>query len=153
MIGQERDRSEKLARIGMGWRREQRLGVALFHQLSMPHDRDPVAKVMDYRQVMADEQDGDAEFLPQIHQQIEHMRLDGNVKRRDRLIAHQNLRLQRQGACDGCALSLTAGQICRLAAKQRLIKPRFGKEIACAGLAIRAGTDPVDIERQPHLRQ
>ena len=44
--------------------------------------------------------------------QLEDLRLDRHVERADRLVAHQQLRLEDHGARDGHALALAAGQ-CR----------------------------------------
>ena len=51
------------------------------------HHRDPVGDVVDHRQIVRDEQIGEAELLLQVLQQIEDLRLHRNVERRDRLVA------------------------------------------------------------------
>ena len=50
---------------------------------------DPVAQVLDHAEVVADEQIGEAELAAQVHEQVEHLRLDRDVERRHRLVADQ----------------------------------------------------------------
>ena len=56
---------------------------------------------------MSDEQVGQAEFAPQVQEQVQDLRLDGDVERRDRLVADDELRTQRQSPGDADALALT----------------------------------------------
>ncbi|GAA3220022.1 hypothetical protein GCM10020256_25600 [Streptomyces thermocoprophilus] len=69
----------------------------------MPHDS----------QVVGDEQERDAEFLLHLLKQVDDLRLDGHVQRGDRLVGDDQLRLQREGAGDADALTLTAGELVR----------------------------------------
>ena len=64
---------------------------------------------------MADEEIGEAEALLQLDQQVQHLRLHGDVERRDRLVEHQDLRPQHQRARDGDALALAAREHVRIA--------------------------------------
>ena len=52
------------------------------------HHRDPVADVLDDAHVVGDEQVGQAELALELLEQVEHLRLDRHVERRDRLVAH-----------------------------------------------------------------
>ena len=52
----------------------------------------------------------------QVLQQIDDLRLDRDVERRDRLVAHDQLRLDRERARDADALALAAGEFVRIAA-------------------------------------
>jgi len=51
-----------------------------------------------------------AELLLQILQQIDDLRLDGDVERGNRLVEHEELRIRGQRARDTDALSLSAGE-------------------------------------------
>jgi hypothetical protein len=44
-----------------------------------------------HRKVMRNEQEGQAEFFLQILKQVHHLRLDRDIKRRDRFIANDQL--------------------------------------------------------------
>ena len=76
--------------------------------------RDPVGDVPHDRQVVGDEQVGQAELLLEVLQQVDHLRLDRHVERRDRLVADDDLRAQRERAGDPDALALAAGELVRV---------------------------------------
>ena len=78
------------------------------------HHRDPVGDVADHRQVVGDEDVGDAELLLQIVEQVEHLRLHREVERGHRLVADDDVGVQRQRAGDADALALTAGELLRV---------------------------------------
>ena len=66
--------------------------------------------MLDHAQVMGDEQVGQAHLLLQVLKHIDHLGLDGNVQGRDRLVADDELWVDRQGAGNAHALPLTAGE-------------------------------------------
>jgi len=45
------------------------------------HDRDPMGHVLDDGEIMADEEEREAELALQVLQQVHDLRLDGNVER------------------------------------------------------------------------
>ena len=59
----------------------------------------------------------------QIHHQVQDLRLNGNVQRRNRLIADDKLRIQRQRAADADSLPPAAVQLMRVAVLIALGKP------------------------------
>ena len=59
---------------------------------------------------MADEDVGELQFLLQVLEQIDDLGLNGHVKGADRLVAHDHLRIQDQGAGGADALALAAGE-------------------------------------------
>ena len=87
-----RHRREQRARIGMVRRREQRAPVGELDDLAEIHHRDAMRQVLDDRKVMADEQQREAEFVLQVGQQVDDLRLDGNVERGNRLVADDQVR-------------------------------------------------------------
>ena len=64
---------------------------ACFDQLSLKHYAYPVTKVSYYRQVVGNKQEREPMLLLQMLEQINHLRLNRNVQRGDRLICHQQL--------------------------------------------------------------
>lgn len=68
---------------------------------------------------MRDEQQRQAEFLFQLHQQIENLRLNGHVERRYGLVADQQVGFEHQRACDPDALALSARELVRIARERR----------------------------------
>ena len=74
------------------------------------HHRHPVADVLDHAQVVGDEEVGQPELLLQIEQQIEDLGLHRDVERGDRLVGHDQARIEGQGAGDADALALAAAE-------------------------------------------
>jgi hypothetical protein len=89
--------------------REQRVAPRLFDDAAEVHHRDFVAQVAHHAQVVADEQIGQAEVALQPHHQVQHLRLDGHVQRRHRLVAHHQLGPGRQRARRRRCAALSAG--------------------------------------------
>src|SRR4029453_17191599 len=83
---------------------------------------------------MCDEQIGKMMLALQVDQQIDHLGLDRYIKRRYRLVAHDQAGVQRQGAGDADALALAAGELMRVVL--HLIRPepdllkQFGDALA-----------------------
>ena len=61
--------------------------------LSEIHDGDAVADVLDHREIMRNEEVGELQLLLQVPQQIDDLRLDGDVERRDGLVSTMRLGL------------------------------------------------------------
>ena len=100
--------------------REQRALVGVFDDAAEIHHGDAVADVLDHRQIVRDEKISEPQFALQIHHQIEHLRLDRDVERGHRLVADDQLRLQRERARDTDALALAAGELVRIIVHLRL---------------------------------
>jgi hypothetical protein len=73
--------------------------------------------------VVADEDDGHPVLASQPIDQMQDLRLDRNIERRDSLVAHQQIRAQHRCPRDGHTLTLAAGQLRREPLRQRLIQP------------------------------
>src|SRR5712671_3082024 len=86
------------------------------------HDGDAVADVLDDGEVVGDEQIRKPELALQIAQQVDHLSLHRDVERRDRLIADDQARVERQRASDADTLALATGEFVREAVE------RFGPE-------------------------
>ena len=91
----------------------QRLGRTDLAQLAQVHHRHPVADLLDQREVVRDEQVAQPELGAQLLQQVEHLGLDQHVERGDRLVAHDQRRVQRDRPGDRHPLALAAGQLAR----------------------------------------
>ena len=89
---------------------EQRLRRLLLDDAAEIHDRHLGRDVLDDREIVADEQIGEAEVAAQLRQQVQDLRLHRDVERRSRLVAHHDARPQHEGARNGDALALAAGQ-------------------------------------------
>src|SRR5687768_2096159 len=105
----------------------QRLRIELFGarhlgNLAHIHDGDAVRDMLYYAEIVRDEDIGQVEVLLQVLQQVQSLRLDGNVQRRDWLITDDQLRVQRKGAGDANALALSARKFMRITAQ--VIRPQ-----------------------------
>ena len=89
------------------------VGRAVLDHDAVLHDEHPVAQVADHAEVVRDEQVADAGRALQVDEQVEDLRLDGHVERRDRLVEHDDGGARREGARDRDALALPAGELQR----------------------------------------
>ena len=64
-------------------------------------------------QIVGNEQVGQAQIAPQVHQQVQDLRLNRDIKRRDRLVQDQQGGVEGQRAGDADALALAPGQFMR----------------------------------------
>ena len=115
-----RQRREQAARVRMPRPREQCRGRRLLHQSSGIHHTDPLADLRDHAEIVRDVEQRRAVFLPQLVQQIEHHRLDGDVETRRRLVEQQQCGIGEQRHRDHHALLLAAGKLVRVAAHHAL---------------------------------
>ena len=101
------DGGQQAAGVGMDGVGHQLLRVGQFHDAALVDDCDPVRNVAHHREIMGDEQVGDAALLLQAAQQVEHLVADGHVQSADGLIGHDEFRLhdQRTGNADTLALA------------------------------------------------
>lgn len=95
----------------------------LFDDFSRFHHDHPIADLRRHPQVMGDKNKRQAEALAQFRQQAQHLRLDGNVQRGNRLIRHQNARFQRQRPGQTDSLPLSAGKLMGIAMDRFRIQP------------------------------
>jgi hypothetical protein len=72
--------------------------------------------MLDHAQVMRNEDVGQVKVMLQVFQQVNHLSLDRNIQRGDRLVADNQLGVERQGAGDAEALALAAAEGMRVAA-------------------------------------
>ena len=96
---------------------------AKFDHFAEIHHQHAVGDVADDVEVVADEEIGQAEFALEIGQQIEHLRLDRFVERRDRFVEDHQSRRQRQRARNVDTLALPAGNFVRIAAG-KILRPQ-----------------------------
>ena len=125
-------------RVWMVRRVEQRGCLRDFHQPAEIHDRDPVRDVPHHGEVVRYEHIGQAETLLQILHQVDHLRLDRNVQRGDRLVRDDQPRPHGQRAGDGDALPLAAGELEWEAAQMDRVEPdeaqQFDHAVAPGGM-------------------
>jgi hypothetical protein len=85
-----------------------------FHQLPRVHHGDVIGQITHNPEIVSNEENGHAELLTQLAQQLDDLRLDRNVQRRRGFIGHQEFGLGRQSHRDHDALLHSAGQFVRI---------------------------------------
>ena len=91
------------------------LAVADLDEPPEVHDRDPVGDLAQHGEVVRDEDVRQLEVLLQVAEEVQHLRLDRDVERRHGLVAHDQLRRERERARDADALPLAARELVRVA--------------------------------------
>ena len=111
------------------------------------HDGDPVGDVPHHGEVVADEEVGEGEALLQVGEEIEDLRLDRDVERRQRLVRHDEARGADRGARDGDALALAAGELVRVATRHRGVEAHHLQDGRDALARLSGAGESVDEER------
>ncbi len=94
------------------------------------HHRDPLAEMPDHRQIVRDEQIGQVELVAQILEQIDDLRLDRYVESRNRLVADDEFRVQRQGPRDSDPLPLAARHLMRISVGEIRVEAAHRQQLA-----------------------
>ena len=128
----------------MARRVEDRLGRAEFDDAAEIHHAQPVRHVPHHRQVVADEQIGQAEPCLQVAHQVEDLRLHRHVQRRGGFVADQEFRLARQRAGDRDALALAAGELVRVFVAVGRRQPDLRQQRARPGRAVPPPADDAE---------
>ena len=127
--------------------REQRRLAGRLHHLAQVHHRHPVGDVSHDSQVMRDEQIGEAELPLERAQQVDHLGAYRHVERRHRLVADQQLGVDRQRAGDADALALAAGELVRIAPRVLRSEPDHVQELRDPPRALASLRQSVDGQR------
>ena len=99
---------------------EQRADRLLLDLLPGIEHRDPLGGLRDHAHVVGDEHQRHSRLALQREQQIENLRLDGDVERRRRLVGDDQLRIAGDRHGDHHALVHAAGQLMRKRAQPPL---------------------------------
>lgn len=103
--------------------RQQRLGIRVkrilkqfirrtgFNHRPQIHNADVIRNMADDRQIMRDKHVSQLILILQIHQQIQNLCLNGNIKRRNRLVTDNKFRVQRNRTRNTDTLTATAIQL------------------------------------------
>jgi len=112
-------------------RLEDGVARAVLDDAALVHDRDDVADVAYHAEIVADEEVADAELALQVHEQVEDLALDGDVERRDGLVADDEVGLERERTGDSDALLLATRERGRPSVAQRRIDADSGQQRVC----------------------
>ena len=92
----------------------------------------------DHREIVADQEIGDAGVALQVAHQVEHLRLDRDVERRDRLVRDDQLGARDQRPRDGDALALAAGEFVRIFSRRARVEADGRERLGDARVALGA---------------
>ncbi len=112
--GRLRRRAQQLACVGVGGAVAQLCRGQGFHQLARMHHRHALAALGGERQVVRDQQRGEAALPGQSGDQVEHTRLRAHVQPGRGLVGDQQFGLAGQCQRDHHALALAAGEFVRI---------------------------------------
>ena len=100
LIHRVRQRNGRQQGPGVGVQRmgKQLIGTGHLHHLAEVHNADAVGEVLDDGQVMGNEENGQAELLPQLVQQVDNLGLNGHVQRGHGLVGNDQLRVHDDAA-------------------------------------------------------
>ena len=144
---------EQFARIGMLGRGEHALDRAALDDLALVHHADAVGDLAHDAEVVGDEQHRHAEPGLRVLEQLEDLRLHGDVERGRRLVGDQQVRLVGQRHGDHHALALAAGKLVRIAAEPpgRIANADLAEQIDDLVARLGAGEAVVQQQNFPDL--
>ena len=123
---------------------EQFIGRRHFDDAAQIHDDDAIAEMLDHAEIVADEQIGEVQILPQVHEQVENLRLDRHVERRDRLVANEEIRLHRQRPRNADPLPLSSRKLMRIAPNELGIETHLEENFLDVGFETARIDDTMD---------
>ncbi len=85
-----------------------------FDNLSQIHDRHSVADMLDHPEIVRNEKIGEMHLLLELLEEIDDLRLDGDIQGGDRLIGYDELRIHGQCPGDADPLPLAAAELMRI---------------------------------------
>ena len=113
-------RGEQRLRVGVARPREEVLATRHLDQFAGIHDADAMRHPGDDAEVVGDQQHGHAALALELREQVENLRLDGDVKGGGRLVGNQQVGLAGQRDGDHHALLHAAGKLERILAQPPL---------------------------------
>ena len=111
------------------------------------HHRHAVGDVPHDRQIVRDEDVGEAEVALQRVEEVDHLRADRDVERRDRLVEDDQLRVESERPRDADPLPLAARELVREAVRVLRREPDRPQQLVHPGAPLRAVIATVDAER------
>lgn len=127
----------------------QRAAAAVLHHLLGVEDHHLVAHGSDHREVVADEQVGDAELALQLSAEVEDRRADHGVERRGDLVAQNERGFGGKRPCEIDALLLPAGQLARIALGHGRRQAHHVEKLGHAAPPLVAAEAVIELERPP----
>ena len=114
---------EQHLRVGMRGAAIDLVARRAFDDAAEIEHRDALAHVLHDREVVGDEEIGEREAFLQLLHEIEDLRLDRDIERRDRFVGQDQPCIDGERACDPDALALAAREFMRQLGRVRAVEP------------------------------
>ena len=111
------------------------------------HDGDPVGQKADDREVVRDQQDGEAQTVSQVVEQLQDGRLHRHVEGRDGLVGDEQAWLDGQRPRDGDPLPLSTGELVGVAVEGLGRHADEAHQLAAAGFDLVSRHEPVHAQQ------
>ena len=145
--GLDRNGREKRLRVRVHGRLVELLSSPDLHDPPEVHHRDAVGNVSDDREVVRNEDVGEPEIVLKLCDEIHDLCLNRDVERRDRLVEHDHLRVERECPRDTDSLSLSTRELVGKAVSVLGTQADGPKELLHATTALGATVELVDPKR------
>ena len=109
-----RDGADEGAGVRVAWTFDHVDGGAQFNDLAEVHHGDAIRDVFYHRQIVGDEDKRQMHLPAELREQIENLRLNGNIQSRNGFVCDDQARLEGERAGDGDPLPLAAGKFVRV---------------------------------------
>ena len=126
---------------------EDLLLVTKLHHGAKIHHADLIRNELDHRQIVGNEQVGQVHGSLQLLEQVDDLRLDRYVERRNRLVANHKLRVYRESAGNADSLTLTARELVGIALIVVIAQSAFLHQIQHVVSYLALGYDIVNLHR------
>jgi len=93
---------------------EQLSGISLFNALPQIHNHDFIRYMLDDGKIMGDKHICKTHAFLKVHQEVQYLCLNGNIKGRNRLIANNEFRIKSQSPSYSYALSSSTVEFMRI---------------------------------------
>src|SRR5262249_10192363 len=123
---------QEALRVRMPWLPRELPGRGGLDDLARVHDRDPVRDLQEQREVVRDEEDGEAELALDLPDLLQDLSLHDHVEGGRRLIEDDELWLERERHRDDHALAHPAGQLVGIRAETTSLEPDELEQVAGA---------------------
>jgi hypothetical protein len=99
--------------VRMAWRAEEFVASANLDDLPEVHHRYPIGQMLNDGEIVANEEESQAELVLEVRKEVDDLSLDGNIKGGDRLVADDQAGTGRECARNADALALAAREFVR----------------------------------------
>ena len=120
---------QQRARIRVHGVGENILFIPHFHKVAQIHNAYAVGNVLHDAQIVRNEKVCEFQIPLQFFEQVDDLRLNGNVERGDRLVADDELRIHRQRARNANPLPLSAREFVRITVEIKVLQAAFAHDV------------------------